>query len=166
MNRLTVLFLIITSNLVFGQESPIQSKILSVFCDKDSDAYRLNTILTKDSTLDGTRIVHFSTSATCCVDFRIKSTLVENTVKMELEEDGVECECFCAYDFGVQFNAVFDSKTKFFVNRRELRTDVPKVRPYEKRYFVYENDTTGFDDENGLRQGHMVFKRKNDLKKI
>ncbi|MCL6265355.1 hypothetical protein [Flagellimonas myxillae] len=166
MNKLIVIFLLTLSNLAFGQESHIESEILSVLCDENSDAYRLNTILTKDSISNGTRIIHFSTSATCCVDFRIKSTLIENIVKMELEEDGVECECICAYDFVVRFNSVFDSKTKFFVNKRELRTDLPKVRPYEKRYFVYENDTTGFDDENGLRQGYMVLTRKNDMKKI
>ncbi len=166
MNNLIIIFLLTLSNLAFGQESHVESEILSVLCDEDSDAYRVNTILTKDSISNGIRIIHFSTSATCCVEFRMKSTIVENTVKMQLEEEGVPCECICAYDFVVRFNDVFDSKTKFFVNKRELRTDLPKVPPYEKRYFVYENDTTGFDDENGLRQGYMVLKRKNDLKKI
>ncbi|MDT0622968.1 hypothetical protein, partial [Croceitalea vernalis] len=166
MNKLTIIFLLSIFGLAMGQESQIESKILSVKCDEKTDAYRLNTRITKDSIADGMRIIKFSVPATCCVDFGIKSVLVDNVVRMELKEDGMECDCICAYDFVIQFDSVLKSATRFFVKNKELKKNVPKLRPYEKRYFVFENDTTGFDDENGLRQGFMVLKRENDLKKI
>lgn len=166
MNKLIIIFLLVVSNLSFGQESDIESKILSVQCDEKTDAYRLNTRLTNDSIADGIRIIHFSTTATCCVDFGIKSIVLENVVKMQLEEDGMECDCICAYDFVVQFNTELNSETKFYVNNRELKRNISKLRLLKKNCFVFENDTTGFDDENGLRQGYMVVKKRNGLKKI
>ena len=166
MNKLSLIFLLAFSSLSFGQEINIESEILSVQCDENVDAYRLNTRLTKDSIIENSRIIHFSTTATCCVDFEIGSKLTENIVKIELKENGVPCECICAYDFVVRFNAILDSKTKFFIKNKVLEENIPKLRLLEKRYFVFKNDTTGFDDENGLRQGFIVHERKNDLKKI
>ncbi len=166
MNRFILIFIITLSNTLFGQESSIESKIISVTCDENIDVYRFNTRLTKDSIVNGNRIIHFSTTATCCVNFEIESKLTENKVKINLREYGDVCECICAYDFVVQFNSELTPETNFFIKNKELKTDLPKVRPYEKRYFVYENDTTGFDDENGLRQGYMVINRGKDLKKI
>ena len=150
---LIIIFLFAFSNVVFGQELHIESKILSVQCDEKVDAYRLNTRLTKDSIFNDNRIIHFSTTRTCCVSFKIKSKLTKDIVKIELEEHGVECECICAYDFVVQFNTSLKPETRFFIKNKELKMNVPKLRSHEKRYFVFENDTTGFDDENGLRQG-------------
>jgi hypothetical protein len=112
------------------------------------------------------RVVHFSTTATCCVDFEILSKGTENQIDIELEENGIPCDCICAYDFVIQLKSILNSKAKLSVKNMELKKDVPKLRPLEKRYFVFENDTIGFDDENGIRQGYIVYMRENDLKKI
>lgn len=166
MSKLTFILLLIFSSQIFGQKLNIESKILSVECDENIDAYRFNTRLTKDSITENSRIIHFSTTATCCVDFELKSNKVDNIVKIDLKETGIPCECICAYDFIVQFEESLNLDTRFFVNNKLLKKNVPKLKLYEKRYFVFENDTTGFDDEDGLRQGFIVYKRKNDLKKL
>ena len=166
MNKLSVIFLLLFSNYLFGQESNIASEILRVECDENVNAYRLNTRLTKDTIIENTRIIHFSTTATCCVNFEIESKVTENIVKIDLKENGTECECICAYDFVVRFDSTLNSKTLFLVNNKVLKKNIPKLRLFKKRYFLFEKDTTGFDDENGLRQGFIVYVRKNDLKKV
>ncbi len=166
MNKLSFILLIFFSNLIFGQEFKVKSKILSVKCDENIDAHRFNTRLVKDSITENARIIHFSTKATCCVEFKLESNKIDNIVKIDLKEIGTPCDCICAYDFVVQFEEPFNLATKFYVKNKELNKDISKLKMYEKRYFVFENDTTGYDDENGLRQGFIVYKRKNDLKKI
>ncbi len=166
MKRYIIILLIGFSNLILGQESDIESKILDVTCDEEIDAYRFNTRLIKDSIGLNKRIIYFSTTATCCVDFEIESKKTNNNVKINLKEIGIPCDCICAYDFVVQFQEPLNSDTKFFVKNRILEKGISKLKMHKKRYFIFENDTTGFDDENGLRQGFVVYNRKKDLKKI
>lgn len=144
----------------------MNSRILSVECDENVNAYRFNTRLVNTSISEAKTIITFSTTATCCVDFTLQSTATDKGIKFDLREVGTECDCICAYDFVVQLDSVLNPKTKFYVKNVELKKGIPKLRPYKKKYFVFENDTTGLDDENGLRQGYIVFKRKNDLRKV
>ncbi len=121
MNKLTFILLLAFSNQILGQKLNINSKILSVQCNENIDAYRFNTRFTKDSIAKNSRIIHFSTTATCCVDFELKSNKVDNIVKIVLKESGTPCECICVYDFIVQFEESLSSDTKFYVNNKLLK---------------------------------------------
>ncbi|SFC45364.1 hypothetical protein SAMN04487891_111105 [Flagellimonas taeanensis] len=165
MNKLIIIFLLLISNFSFGQESIIESEIISVKCNESIHSNCFNTRLTKDTIVNHVRVVHFSTTATCCVDFEILSKGTENQIDIELEENGIPCDCICSYDFVIQLKSILNPKAKLSIKNMELKKDIPKLRPLEKRYFVFENDTIGFDDENGIRQGYIVYMRENDLKK-
>ncbi|MEO1054377.1 MAG: hypothetical protein AAFX87_27310 [Bacteroidota bacterium] len=166
MSALTIAILLTFSGLVVPQESLINSEILSVNCDEDMDPYRVNTRLTADSITANGRLISFTTTATCCVSFELEARKVSGDVKISLKEYGDPCECICAYDFTVLLEDKLDTVTKFYVGIKPLEKDIPGLMPLKKRYFVFENDTTGFDDENGLRQGFVVFKTKNLIKKV
>ncbi|MEK6152577.1 hypothetical protein WIW50_04930 [Flavobacteriaceae bacterium 3-367] len=165
MRFLFYMFLFLVISPAIGQQKLVRSKILAVECDEALNTKRLLTRITHEEIKKASRILEFTTVASCCVDFNITSHLENKLVHLKLEETGEACDCRCGYRFKVELMETLAPDIKFQLNNKVLEKKELQYLPYEKRYFIFENDTTGFDDENGLRQGLVVFKRKNGLLK-
>lgn len=74
-----------------------------------------------------------------------------------------EEECRCAYEFRVE--VALDTISTISIDGRILEKTEERLVTQPIRYFVFNGDTTGYDDVYGRRQGAHVIRRKNDLLK-
>jgi hypothetical protein len=74
-----------------------------------------------------------------------------------------EEECRCAYEFRVE--VALDTVSTISIDGRILEKTEERLVTQPIRYFIFNGDTTGYDDRYGRRQGAYVIKRKNDLLK-
>ncbi len=166
MKKFFVFLLLMVSNHLVGQAQYVLSEILDFYCDEEVNPSRYNTRIIKDSISSESRIIILATTATCCVNFKLTSKYSKDSIKMELTEIGEACDCICGYTFEVKIDGTYSRETKFYLHDKLLEKNIPKLIPLEKRYFIYENDTIGYDDEDGLRQGAILFKKKTGLQKV
>jgi hypothetical protein len=75
----------------------------------------------------------------------------------------LEEECRCAYEFRME--VVVDTVSVISIDKRILEKTEEKFVTQPVRYYVFEGDTTGYEDKYGKRQGYFIIKRKNDLVK-
>jgi hypothetical protein len=72
-------------------------------------------------------------------------------------------ECNCMYSHTIEF--LGDTIMNIKVNEKNLRISEEPYITVKPVYFIYQNDTTGFIDKYGLRQGAFYFERKNNIMK-
>jgi hypothetical protein len=74
-----------------------------------------------------------------------------------------EEECRCAYEF--RMDVAVDTILAISIDGKILEKTDEKFVTQPIRYFIFNGDTTGYEDKYGRRQGAYIIKRKNDLLK-
>lgn len=69
-------------------------------------------------------------------------------------------ECYCAYLISLKL--LTDTISNIKLNGKSLPFTDERFQTFPIKYFVYNGDTTGYQDKYGLRQGIIVMKRKDN----
>jgi hypothetical protein len=74
-----------------------------------------------------------------------------------------EEECRCAYE--LRLEVAIDTISSISIDGKILERTDERFVTQPIRYFIFNGDTTGYEDIYGRRQGSFIIKRKNDLLK-
>jgi hypothetical protein len=104
-----------------------------------------------------TLTVEIAATATCCVDFIPKVTLKNGILKLDLQETGEECECFCCYEFAFEVEGIKDDKIKIKFRDKDIELSNEKYLTYPIKYKILNGDTINYVNKYGLKQGKWAF---------
>jgi hypothetical protein len=100
-------------------------------------------------------------------DVFIKSNEITSAVltfsDQVVSERYVEEECDCAYDVRIELDV--DSFRSLSIDNHKLELTEERFKTFPIRYFIYQDDTTGYVDKYGLQQGHYTSVRSNFIVK-
>ena len=92
----------------------------------------------------------------------INTNIIEKQLKILSSGDTINEmlqpeECNCAYLIKMDLN--IDTISNLKINNKKLPITEERFQTFPIKYFTYKNDTTGYDDTYGLRQGYFIFEK-------
>lgn len=127
-------------------------------CDESIDVTRVNTRIVGISYVNDTLQIEVGTVALCCVDFIPSISFRNDTLNLLFEETGIPCECECCYQFVYSISGLNNKLIEVELQSKHIELSSDKYYTYPLQYFTYNNDTIGFKDKYGLKQGVFIFK--------
>ncbi len=156
MNKLYLIILFIFYTIsVNCQEIKLVNFIFSD-CDKSVDVYRIKTRIINQNFSGDTLQINVGLVALCCVDFLPSIKFENDTLDLLYTETGVPCDCVCCYQFSYYITGITSKTFKVKLQSKFIELSDEKFKTYPIKYFIFNNDTTGYRDKYGLRQGIQV----------
>lgn len=143
---------------VFTEGKYLQERIISI--DKQYEYWILKATIIDDCGLKLYPDITFKNDTliinTKKIDFLLNVLENQDTV-FEMSQPE---ECYCAYLISLKL--VIDTICNIRVNDKLLPFTNERFQTFPIKYFVYDGDTTGYQDKYGLRQGIIILRRKDN----
>jgi len=165
MRRLQILIIIVFSiNLVDAQQPFIinysSTCESNVIFDNKLVKERINRVYRNDSlwTVELTVIKYCESKFRPEVKFKHDTLFIEFVTILRpviTVHSGKDLERSCAYDMKMDIS--IDTIKNLIIDRKHLPLTDERFEPYQKKYFIYKGDTTGFEDNLGIVNGYQVY---------
>ena len=160
-NTLIIIFLLIgITSFSFSQNAKLIDFIASE-CDKESDPEQLRIRIISQQFKDNIFEIEIASTANCCSDFKPEIILLNDTLNLQLNEQGENCECNCCFQFIYKINGLEKRNYNILFNSKPIKYSNEKYHTYPITYFIHNGDTTGHRDKYGKLQGTIIQKREN-----